>query len=129
MRKALLAISAVFLLASFANNTSKNTILKDIDGTLLQSYAVINNADHTVTFTVDANTTVTSSVIDGEFRIFLLENGNSNTNISYTLNTKEAKTLSFDNYFEANFDVASTQEEMLVGTYTKRRPRGIIIWD
>jgi len=43
MRKALLAISAVLLLASFANDTTNTTILKDIEGTLLQSYVVVQS--------------------------------------------------------------------------------------
>ena len=76
MRKVILAMSMVFLLVSFTNIDDQKVILKDIDGTLLQSYAVIDKTENTVTFTVDANTTVSSSVIDGEFKIFLVENGN-----------------------------------------------------
>ena len=41
MRKLILALSVVFVLASFTNNTNKTVVLRDIDGTLLQSYPVI----------------------------------------------------------------------------------------
>lgn len=114
MRKAILAISCVLLLASFANDTSNKTILKDIDGTLLQSYVVIDNDAKTVTFTVDANTTVNSTIIDGELRVFLVENSNSGNTISKTLNLNDSKAISFDHYMEANYDVASI-EEMISG--------------
>ena len=107
MRKVILVLSMVFLLVSFTNIDDQKVILKDIDGTLLQSYAVIDEAENTVTFTVDANTTVSSSVIDGEFKIFLVENGTSNETSSYTLNIEGNGSLSFDNYFEGSFDVAS----------------------
>ncbi|MDJ0646590.1 MAG: hypothetical protein QNJ57_11465 [Flavobacteriaceae bacterium] len=110
MRKVLLVLSMVFLLVSFTNIDDQKIILKDIDGTLLQSYAVIDNEQNTITFTVDANTTVSSSVIDGEFKIFLVENGNSNETATYTLNVEGNGSLSFDSYFEAGFDVASADD-------------------
>ena len=122
MRKALLALSCVLLLASFANDKSNKTILKDIDGTLLQSYVVIDNDAKTVTFTVDANTTVNSTVIDGEFRVFLIENSNSGNNVSHTLNFDEIKNLSFDHYMEANYDVASG-EGMVSSLMVKTKPK------
>ena len=122
MRKALLAVCSVLLLASFANNTSNKTILKDIDGTLLQSYVVIDNDAKTVTFTVDANTTVNSTVIEGEFRVFLIENGNSGNNVSHTLDLDDVKALSFDHYMEANYDVASGEEMMTSKLMVKKRP-------
>ena len=122
MRKALLALSCVLLLASFANDKSNKTILKDIDGTLLQSYVVIDNDAKTVTFTVDANTTVNSTVIDGEFRVFLIENSNSGNNVSHTLNFDEIKNLSFDHYMEANYDVASGEGMFTSRTMVKKRP-------
>jgi len=125
MRKAVLAVCAVLLLASFANDTGNKTILKDIDGTLLESYVVIDNDDKTVTFTVDANTTVSSSIIDGELRVFLLENGNAGKIVSVTLNTKDANSVSFDHYFEASYDVASG-EEMISKVMKSRRPKGIV---
>ena len=125
MRKALLALCCVFLLASFANDTSNKTILKDIDGTLLQSYVVIDNDAKTVTFTVDANTTVNSTIIDGEFRVFLVENSNSGNNVSHTLNIDDLKALSFDHYMEVNYDVASNQEMILSSLLMKSRPKKV----
>ncbi len=109
MRKVILALSMVFLLVSFTNIDDQKVILKDIDGTLLESYAVVDEVQNTITFTVDANTTVSSSVIDGEYKIFLVENGTSNETTTYTLNIEGNGSLSFDSYFESNFDVASLQ--------------------
>ena len=126
MRKAILALSCILFLASFANDNSNKTILKDIDGTLLQSYVVIDNDANTATFTVDANTTVNSTVIDGEFRVFLIENGNSGKNVSKTLNLNDAKALSFDNYMQTNYDVASSDEMISQMTMAKKlKPRVI----
>ena len=103
MRKALLLLSMVFVFAAFTNVDNQKIILKDIDGTLLQSYAVIDAEQNTVTFTVDVNTTVTSSVIDGEFKIFLVENGTSNKSAEYTLNLEGSSNLSFDHYFQGSY--------------------------
>ena len=114
MRKALLALCCVLLLASFANDTSNKTILKDIDGTLLQSYVVIDYDANTVTFTVDANTTVNSTIIDAEIKIFLVQNTNSGKNLSHTLTFEEVGNLSFDHYMKANYDVASN--EVMLGS-------------
>ncbi len=122
MRKALLAVCAVLLLASFANDTSNKTILKDIDGTLLQSYVVVDNDAKSVTFTTDANTTVSSSVIDGEFKIFLIENGTSGTTVSHTLELEEMRALSFDHYFETSYDVASGDDMMATSRIIAKRP-------
>ena len=125
MRKAVLAVCAVLLLASFANDTSNKTILKDIDGTLLESYVVIDNDDKTVTFTVDANTSVSTTIVDGELRVFLLENGNAGKNVSVTLNANDANSISFDHYFEASYDVASG-EEMISKVMKSRKPKGVV---
>ena len=105
MRRAILAIFAVVLLASFATDKKERTILKDIDGTLLQSYVVVDNTNNTVTFETDANTTVSSSIINGEFKVFLIENGNSDTTVSHTLSFDNIKEISFDLGFSepANF--------------------------
>ncbi len=124
MRKAILAVCAMVLLASFANDTSNKTILKDIDGTLLESFVVLDNDANTVTFTVDANTTVSSTVIGNEFKIILIENGNAGKNVSVTLNTNGVKSLSFDHFFEASYDVASG-EEMMVMRVKPDKPRTI----
>ena len=120
MRKVILVLSMVFLLVSFTNIDDQKVILKDIDGTLLESYAVVDKAENTVTFTVDANTTVSSSVIDGEFKIFLVENGTSSETSSYTLNIEGEGNLSFNNYFDQAFDLASSQESSMVGLFLKR---------
>ena len=122
MRKALLAVCAVLFLASFANDTSNKTILKDIDGTLLQSYVVVDNDMKSVTFTTDANTTVSSSVINGEFKIFLIENGTSGTTVSHTLTYDGVNVVSFDHYFETSYDVASGEDMMLALRSSKGRP-------
>jgi len=126
MRKALLALCAVLVFVSFTNIDKEKTILKDIDGTLLLSYVIVDNVDNTVTFTVDANTTVTSSVINGEFKIFLIENGNSGNSASHTLNFNEVKSLSFDHYFERTYDVASN-EEMLYTSFITRKDRPRVV--
>ena len=109
MRKILLALSAVMLLASFTGNPDKTIILKDIDGTLLQSFPVIKkqNNEYTVTFTVDAKTVVTQYTVATGTHINLVENGNSGVTVEYNL--KVSKSLSFINYFEGSFDIASSQ--------------------
>ncbi len=124
MRKALLAVCAVLLLASFATDKSEKVILKDIDGTLLQSYVVIDDVERTVTLTVDVNTTVSSSIIDGETKIFLVDNGNSNETVTRTLKFDNVKDLSFTNYMNANFDVASGTDMFVAFTgHTKPKTK------
>ncbi|HHC79875.1 MAG TPA: hypothetical protein ENK46_08325 [Flavobacteriia bacterium] len=119
MRKILLALSAVLVLASFTGNPDKTIILKDIDGTLLQSFPIIkkHNNEYTVTFTVDAMTVVTSNTDATGTHINLIENGSSNAKVSHTVIYKTKK-LAFNNYFESNMDIASndnmiTQSAML----------------
>ena len=124
MRKVILVLSMVFLLVSFTNIDDQKVILKDIDGTLLESYAVVDKAERTVTFTVDANTTVSSSVIDGEFKIFLVENGTSSETSSYTLGVEGDGRFSFDNYFLTSMDVASLNELSAVVFKKTKKPVG-----
>ena len=124
MRKVILAMSMVFLLVSFTNIDDQKVILKDIDGTLLQSYVVVDNVEKTITFTVDANTTVSSSVIDGEFKIFLVENGTSSETSSYTLEVEGDGRFSFDNYFLTSMDVASLNELSAVVFKKTKKPVG-----
>ena len=126
MRKVLLVLSMVFLLVSFTNIDDQKTILRDIDGTLLQSYAVIDNDLNTITFTVDANTTVSSSVIDGEFKIFLVENGTSNETSSHTLNIEGDRGLSFDSYLGGNATIASLNEVGLEMMLVANRPKSTL---
>lgn len=105
MKKILLFAVVATALISFTQINKDKVVLRDIDGTLLKSYPVVDKADKTVTFTVDKNTSVSSAVIDGKFKVFLVENGSSDEAKEYSLKIKGAK-LSFDNYFEANYDVA-----------------------
>ena len=125
MRKILLALSAVMLLASFTGNPDKTIILKDIDGTLLQSFPVIkkHNNEYTVTFTVDAMTVVTSNTDATGTHVHLVANGNSNSSKTYTV--KMIKSVGFVNYFNNYFDVASTDSSiysssMLISSKPKR---------
>ncbi|MCF6348637.1 MAG: hypothetical protein L3J20_10115 [Flavobacteriaceae bacterium] len=129
MRKILLALSAVLVLASFTNNTDKTIILKDIDGTLLQSFPIIKqvNNEYTITFTVDAMTVVTSNVDTDGTHINLIDNGNSGTTVTHTL-TFDRGAIDFNSYILSNTDVASSSE-MYLATYIekKEKPRGLIL--
>jgi len=127
MRKLLLAVSAVLVLASFTNNTTKTTILKDIDDTLLQSFPVVEqvNGEYTVTFAVDAMTVVTSSTDAKGTHINLIENGVSNNTVTHTL-TVTAGNLGFDSYFESTIDIASN-ENMIAQSVKKDKPHVLII--
>ena len=127
MRKIILALSAVFVLASFTNNTNNTIILKDIDGTLLQSYPVIEkvNGEYTVTFTVDANTIVTSTVDDDGTHLHLVANGISNSTATHTLSFS-AGNIDFNHYFDSNMDVASLDGGAMAFTIGKK-PKELII--
>ena len=129
MRKIILALSVVFVLASFTNNTNKTVVLKDIDGSLLQSYAVINqevNGEFTVTFTVDANTIVTSNVDENGTHVHLVANGTSNQTATHSL-TFNAGYIDFNNYFEGNMDVASLDDGKAVTVTYSKKPKGLDI--
>ena len=127
MRKILLALSAVLVLASFTGNPDKTIILKDIDGTLLQSFPIIkkHNNEYTVTFTVDAMTVVTSNTDATGTHVHLVANGNSNKTVTHSISFS-AKSLDFNNYYNNDFDVASMDSK---GSYTsflvKSKPRSI----
>lgn len=125
MRKVVLALGAIMVLMSFTTSTNNKIVLKDIDGTLLKSYPVIEkvNDHYQVTFTSDANTVVTSNTVDGETHIYMVENGSSGVTVSHTL-TFEAKVIAFDHYFDANMDVASLNGT--TATLKKDKPRDII---
>jgi hypothetical protein len=126
MRKIILALSVVFVLASFTNNTNKTIVLKDIDGTLLHSYPVIEkvNGEFTVTFTVDANTIVTSNVDENGTHLHLVANGNSNSTATHTL-TFSAGNIDFNNYFQGSLDLASI-DGALAGKGS-RKPKDLIL--
>lgn len=126
MKKILLFAVLAIALVSFTQINTNKVVLRDIDGTLLKSYPVVNKSDKSVTFTVDKNTSVSSAVIDGKFKIFLVENGSSNKAQKHTLKIKGKKGLSFDNYFETSFDVASSSE-IASSTMMPDRPIWIIM--
>ncbi len=123
MRKIVLALSVVFVLASFTNDTDKTIVLKDIDGTLLQSYPVIQkiNGEFTVTFTVDANTIVTSNVDENGTHFHLVAIGNSNSTATHTL-TFNPGYIDFNHYFESSMDVASLDGGVGVFSDSEKRP-------
>ena len=110
MRKFLLALSAVLVMSSFTQNPTTKTILKDIDGTLLQSFPVIekNNDKYTVTFTVDAMTVVTTTTDENGTHVNLIENGNSNATVTHTFVYGKGN-LDFNSYLDTNYDVASSE--------------------
>ena len=126
MRKIILALSVVFVMASFTNDTSKTIVLKDIDGTLLQSYPVIEkvNGEFTVTFTVDANTIVTSNVDEDGTHLHLIANGISNSTATHTL-TFSAGYIDFSHYFENSMDLASIDGALT--QQVAKKPRKLII--
>lgn len=127
MKKVLLVCVIALAFASFKSVNNQKTILKDIDGTLLESYVVVDDAEKTITFTVDANTTVSSSLIDGEFKIFLIENGDSNKTKEYKLTVEGNGNLSFDSYFGASLDVASLDMQATsLMLLKKKRPYRIL---
>ena len=128
-----LVLILVSFTANFNNTTS--TVLNDIDGTLLKTAPVIenNNGDFTVTFSVDENVIVTKAVIGDSNEIYLIENGSSDNSKSVTLDLQpvngKVKTA-FNNIFENNYDVASSQEAAAMNNQDPyRRPTGVIIWD
>ena len=129
MRKIILALSVVFVFASFTNDTNKTIVLKDIDGTLLQSYPVIEkvNGEFTVTFTVDANTIVTSNVDENGTHLHLVANGNSNSTATHTL-TFNAGNIDFNHYLKSSIDVASVDGGSSANEVVVKRPKELI-WD
>jgi hypothetical protein len=121
-------LGAVLILASFTNSTNNTIILKDIDGTLLQSYPVIEqvNGEHTVTFAVDANTVVTTSIVNNTTQIYLVENGNSNVVVTHSISVKTSG-IDFNNYFETDYEVASIDNEFKKESYRGlKKPRTIL---
>ena len=137
MKKITLALvsALVLILVSFTanfNNTS-STVLNDIDGTLLKSSPVIenHNGDVTVTFSVDKNVIVSKALVGDSNEIYLIENGNSNTSKTVTLDLQPVNgkvATAFNNIYESNYDVASS-EALLNAANPTRRPIGVIIWE
>lgn len=126
MRKLVLALSAVLVLSAFTNSTSNKIVLKDIDGTLLKSYPVIEKIDgeYQVTFTADANTVVTANTVDNITHVYMVENGVSGVNVSHTL-TFKSKTIDFNHFFDGNMDIASI-DGVTESTVWRPRPIGTI---
>lgn len=135
MKNFTLAVAILLLMASFSVNLTNNTVmvLTDIEGTLLEEAPVIenNNGDFTVTFTVDENVIISSSVVGESNEIFLVENGNSEQSKTVTLGLQEVNgkvSTAFNNIYENTYDVA-TVDAMLSLSQPDRRPQGAIIWD
>ena len=125
MKKLLFTLISILLLSSFSNNTNKTIVLKNIEGTLLQSYPVINqvNDQYIVTFTVDAATVIISNLGVKDTRINLVSNGNSGVIVKKTL-TFNTGNLGFNSYFENSFDIASNNNEgMYISSYTEVRKK------
>ncbi len=130
-----LVSALVLILVSFTANFNKtnSTVLNDIDGTLLKSSPVIenNNGDVTVTFSVDKNVIVSKALVGNSNEIYLIENGNSNTSKTVTLDLQPVNgkvATAFNNIYESNYDVASS-EALLNAANPTRRPIGVIIWE
>ena len=135
MKNFTIAIALLLVMASFTTNLTNSTtaVLSDIEGTLLESAPVLenNNGDVTVTFTVDENVIVSSSLIGSSNEIFLVENGDSQNSKTVTLDLKPVDgkvETAFNNIYESNYDVAS-MEALLNASEPERRPKGAIIWE
>lgn len=135
MKKFTLAIAILLLMASFSVNLTNNSILvmEDIEGTLLETQPIMENAngDFTVTFTVDENVIVSSSLVGDSNEIFLIENGNSNESKTITLGLQSVNgkvSTAFNNIYESSYDVA-TVDAMLSLSEPDRRPASSIMWE
>ena len=135
MKKFTLAIAVLLLMASFSVKLtdSSTLVLSDIDGTLLESQPIMenNNGDFTITFTVDENVIVSSSMVGNSNEIFLVENGNSEESKTVTLGLQSVDgqvSTAFNNIYNNNYDVAA-MDALLNVQSPDRRPKGIIIWD
>ncbi len=135
MKKFTLAIAILLLMASFSVNLTNNSILvmEDIEGTLLETQPIMENSngDFTVTFTVDENVIVSSSLVGDSNEIFLIENGNSNESKTITLDLQSVNgkvSTAFNNIYESSYDVA-TLDAMLSLSKPDRRPASSIMWE
>jgi len=135
MKNFTIAIALLLVMASFTTNLTNNTtkVLTDIEGTLLETSPIMenNNGDFTVTFTVDENVIISSSLIGESNEIFLMENGNSNQSKTITLGLQAVNgkvEAAFNNIYDNNYDVAS-MDALLNSREPDRKPKGIIIWD
>jgi len=135
MKNFTLAIAVLLVMASFTTNltNSSSVVLSDYEGTLLESAPVMEdiNGDVTVTFTVDENVLITSALIGSSNEIFLVENGDSDSSKTVTLDLQpiDGKVeTAFNNIYESNYDVAA-MDALLNDANPDRRPKGVIIWD
>ena len=135
MKNFTLAIAVLLVMASFTTNltNSSSAVLSDYEGTLLKSAPVLenNDGDVKVTFTVDQNVLVSSALIGESNEIFLVENGDSNSSKTVTLDLEPVNgkvETAFNNIYESNYDVAA-MDALLNASEPERRPKGIIIWD
>ena len=135
MKNFTIAIALLLVLASFTTNltNTSSTVLADYEGTLLESAPVLenNNGDVKVTFTVDENVLVSSALIGSSNEIFLVENGDSQSLKTITLDLQPVNgkvETAFNNIYESNYDVAAV-DALLNAAEPERRPKGVIIWE
>lgn len=135
MKNFTLAIAVLLVMASFTTNltNSKSVVLSDYEGTLLESAPVLENinGDVSVTFTVNENVMVSSALIGSSNEIFLVENGDSNSSKTVTLDLKPVDgkvETAFVNIYESNYDVAA-MDALLNAKEPEKRPKGAIMWD
>ena len=135
MKNFTIAIALLLVLASFTTNltNTSSTVLTDYEGTLLESAPVLenNDGDVKVTFTVDENVMVSSALIGSSNEIFLVENGDSQSLKTITLDLQPVNgkvETAFNNIYESNYDVAA-MDALLNAADPDRRPKGIIIWE
>ena len=135
MKNFTIAIALLLVLASFTTNLTNTTsaVLTDYEGTLLESAPVVenNDGDVKVTFTVDQNVMVSSALIGSSNEIFLVENGDSQSLKTITLDLQPVNgkvETAFNHIYESNYDVAAV-DALLNASEPDRRPKGVIIWD
>ena len=135
MKNFTIAIALLLVLASFTTNltNTSSTVLTDYEGTLLESAPVLenNDGDVKVTFTVDENVMVSSALIGSSNEIFLVENGDSESLKTITLDLQPVNgkvETAFNHIYESNYDVAAV-DALLNAAEPDRRPKGIIIWE
>ncbi len=90
-----------------------------------------NNGDVKVTFTVEENVMVSSALIGSSNEIFLVENGDSQSLKTITLDLQPVNgkvETAFNNIYDSNYDVAA-MDALLNAAEPERRPKGIIIWE
>lgn len=135
MKNFTLALAVLLVMASFTTNLTGTTsvVLSDYEGTLLESAPILenNNGDVTVTFTVDENVIVSTSLIGTSNEIYLVENGDSKDSKTVTLGLQPVNgkvETAFNHIYESNYDVAA-MDALLNSKNPDRKPRGAIIWE